>query len=523
MNKIQHFLLKAGVGVILIVLLIVAGGPGATVPNHTPASAAQANSELVIGHPVLPTGLDPVMDGSLLASSAYLLIFDRLIEVDETGQLVPSIALSWTAVEDTVWEIKIREGVHFHNGEVLDAEDVAFSLQHAAFDEDVSLYTAQYGKLIASIDVIDPTTVHIVTTEPWALCPARLVLLRIIPKDYFEEVGGAAAFSEAPVGSGPYKVVDWEIDNFIQMERFEDYWKGASGPEKVTMRLMGEESSRVNALEAGEVNVATIIDPEQAIRLEGDGFQLISVPTGQLFIYFFRPTLGGPIADERVRLAINLAVDVDSIIDALFFGTTEALQGQPATPAIDGFNPDIAAYGYDPDRARTLLADAGYGDGITLTLDTTSGRAPKDQETAEIIAAMLADVGITVNININEWGVYLDKLFNAGMGDMWSLSLNAAPSMTLENPSFNFTSFTGHKSQADPDYDALQARWSQTFDPEERAVLAHEMLQYIHDQAWGLFLWQVPGVHVAAPNVEGFQIGPDYKIDLSNVVIRSGE
>lgn len=520
--NIRRFLFKPAVGGVVVALLVATGNLALTTPNEPLVATAQTNSELVIGHPVLPTGLDPVMDGAQLASSAYLLIFDRLIEVDETGQLVPSIALSWTAIEDTVWEIKIREGVLFHNGEVLDAEDVAFSLQHAAFDEDVSLFTAQYGKLIASIDVIDPATIHIVTTEPWALCPARLVLLRIIPKDYFEQVGGAAAFSESPVGSGPYRVVDWEIDDFIQMERFEDYWRGASGPKRVTMRLMSELSSRITALEAGEIDIATMIDPEQALRLEENGFQLISVPTGQLFIYYFRPTLGGPIADQRVRLAINLAVDVDAIIDALFFGTTEALQGQPATPAIDGFNPNIAAYGYDPDRARALLADAGYGDGITLTLDTTSGRAPKDQDAAEIIAAMLADVGITVNININEWGVYLDKLFNAGMGEMWSLSLNAAPSMTLENPSFNFTSFTGHQSQADPIYDELQSRWSQTFDLAERTALAHEMLQYIHDQAWGLFLWQVPGVHVAAPDVEGFQIGADYKMNLSDVVLESG-
>lgn len=519
MRKIRRFLLKAVVGGIVVVLLATTGSLATTIPGETPLAAAQTSSEFVIGHPALPTGLDPVMDGGLTASSAYLLIFDRLIDVDETGQLIPSIALSWTAIEETVWELKIREGVVFHNGETLDAEDVAFSLHHAAFDEDVSLYTAQFSTLIASIDVIDPTTIHIVTTEPWALCPARLVLLRIIPKDYFEEIGGAAAFSEAPVGSGPYKVIDWEIDNFIQMERFEDYWKGVSGPEKVTMRLMTELSSRVTALEAGEVDVATIIDPEQAVRLEENGFQLISVPTGQLYIYYFRPTLGGPIADQRVRLAINLAVDVEAIIDALFFGTTQALQGQPATPAIDGFNPNITAYGYDPDRARALLAEAGYGDGITLTLDTTSGLAPKDQDAAEIIAAMLADVGITVKININERGVYLDKLFNAGMGEIWSLSLNAAPSMTLENPSFNFTSFTGHQSQADPTFDALQSAWSQAFDLTERTALAHEMLQYIHDQAWGLFLWQVPGVHVAAPNVEGFKINADYKIDLSNVVV----
>lgn len=513
MKSPRCYWLKLLIGAVIVAVLMGAAG--------VPQIQAQDGQELVIAHPVLPTGLDPVMDGSMTASTAYMLIFDNLIGVNDTGQLVPNIALSWEAVEDTVWEVKIREGVTFHNGETLDAEDVAFSLEHAAYDEDVSKFTAQFGALIANIEVVDPTTLRIETTEPWAMAPARLVLLRVIPKDYFEEVGGAAAFSEAPIGSGPYQVVDWEVDNFIEFERFEEYWKGASGPEKVTMPLLGEQSSRVNALEAGEVDVATIIDPEQAMRLEKDGFQLVSKPTGQLFIYFFRTPMGGAIADQRVRLAINLAVDVDTIIDTLFFGTTEALQGQPAMPGIAGFNPDIEAYGYDPVEARRLLADAGYGDGLTLTLDVTSGRAPKDQEVAEIVAAMLADIGITVEINVNEWGVYLDKLFNAGMGEMWQLSLNAAPSMTLENPSFNFTTGTAHQSTADPEYDALQAKWSQTFDPEERNEVAHEMLQYIHDQAFGLFLWQVPGVHVVSSRVQGFVIGADYKIDLSEVVITS--
>ena len=159
--------------------------------------SAQEPEDLVIGHSALPAGLDPAMDGGLAANTAYLLIYDRLIEVDKTGSLVPNIALSWTPIEDTIWELKIREDVHFHNGEVLDAEDVAFSLQHFTFDEDVSRFTDQFGKLIESVEAIDSTTVHIKTIEPWALAPARLVLLDIIPKDYFEEVGGAAAFSEA--------------------------------------------------------------------------------------------------------------------------------------------------------------------------------------------------------------------------------------------------------------------------------------------------------------------------------------
>lgn len=516
MKSVRRFLSRAIVVVVLTVLVI--SGILGTAPQNTRVSA-QEPEDLVIGHSALPAGLDPAMDGGLAANTAYLLIYDRLIEVDKTGSLVPNIALSWTPIEDTIWELKIREDVHFHNGEVLDAEDVAFSLQHFTFDEDVSRFTDQFGKLIESVEAIDSTTVHIKTIEPWALAPARLVLLDIIPKDYFEEVGGAAAFSEAPVGSGPYSVVDWEIDNYIEMERFDDYWKGASGPEKVTIRLLAEQSSRVTAIEAGEIDVATTIDPEQALRLEENGFNLVSQPTGQVFIYFFRPTLGGPIADERVRQAINYAVDVDAIVDTLFFGFTEPLQGQPATPAIDGFNPDIEAFGYDPELAKSLLAEAGYADGFSITLDTTSGRVPKDLEVAEIVAAMLADVGITVNIEVNESGVYFEKLFNGEMHEMWALALNAAPSMTLENPSFNFTSFTGHQSQADPAYDELQSEWSRAFDLDEREQLAHEMLQYIHDEAWGLFLWPVPGVHVTASNAEGFKIGPDYKLDLSNVVI----
>ena len=480
-------------------------------------TAQDGGGELSIAVTNLPTSLDPIKDNGLSALTTYALLYDRLIDIDATGQTVPSLATSWEPTSDTVWTIKLRDDVTFHNGEPFNADAVKFVIERALTAEGTKMASAI--EVITDVRVVDDYTVEIETSQPWSLLPSRLSRLWMYPPKYFEEVG-LDGFLAAPVGSGPYKFVEWEQDNYIVLERNENYWRETPAIDRIRLRHMPDQSARVNTIEAGEVDVAFIIDPEQVERLEGKGFQSVNQPIGQAYIYYLRTTVGGPLSDMRVRQAINYAVDVESIVDALFLGRTSVLQGQPVGPDADGFSPDIQAYGYDVERAKELLTEAGYPDGFKLAFDGTSGTAPKDKEVAEVIAAQLAEVGIDVEITLNERGVYLDKLVNANMAPMWSISLNYAPTMDLFGPLFNSTCAALHKSHCDPEFDALFDKWVGTFNAEERNQLAKELLQYYHDQALALFLWQVPGLYVVSPNVTGFAMRPDYTMDLSQTSIQ---
>jgi peptide/nickel transport system substrate-binding protein len=282
---------------------------------------------------------------------------------------------------------------------------------------------------------------------------------------------------------------------------------------------MPDQTSRWNSLEAREIHVAYTIDPEQAERLERAGFKVINQPVGQAFQYFFRTTVKSPLSDVRVRRAINYAVDKEGIVKVAFAGQTRVLQGQPVGLDAHGFDPDIKAYAYDVARAKALMAGAGYPNGFSIQLDVGIGFAPRAKEVAEVISDQLRKAGINVEILLNERGVYLDKLANAKMAPMWELSLNYAPTFDLLSVLNNFICNTLHKSHCDPQFDALYKKWAATFEPAEQRKLSSQALRYINDEALSLFLWQVPGIYMVAPTVEGLKMRGDYTMDLTQVVI----
>jgi len=506
-------MLKKTLILIISLLVLLTGTVGIGV-----AEKSDAKTELVLALTNLPTSLDPLQDSGLSALTTYDLLYDRLVDIDEKGNIIPSLALSWEPTGEKVWTIKLRKNVVFHNGENFDAYTVK-SVIDRALTAPESKQSAQVS-LISEVRVIDGYTVEIETKEPWALLVNRLSRLWMYPTKYFDEVG-PQGFSENPIGGGEYKFVKWKQDDYLVLEKNENYWrKEQSGIKKITLRHTPDITARINAVQAGEADMAFIIDPEQAVMMEGLGYKLISQPIGQAYIYFFRTTLDSPLSDVRVRQAINYAVDKDIIVNEIFMGKTRKLDGQPVGPDCSGYNPNISAYPYDVEKAKKLLTEAGYPDGFTIDFDGTAGLTPKDKEAAVLIADQLSKVGITMKITLNERGVYLDKLFNAKMAPFWAISLNYAPTMDAYRPLNNATSFTAHKSNADPEFDAKYLKWLAIFNPEEGKVISDELLQRYHDDALALFLWQVPGVYVLQPNIEGIKMRPDYTIDLTNAVVK---
>jgi peptide/nickel transport system substrate-binding protein len=494
------------------------GGPAPLGLGTRRALAAPAPAEVAIGLTALPVSLDPVQDNGLTALATYSLLYDRLIDIDDRGNERPSVATSWRAVNDRTWEFKIRTGVRFHNGEPLDAAAVKFAIDRA-LTAPQSRFRTTLGP-ISRVNTPDATTVIVETSEPFAFLPSRLgTRVWFYPPRYFQE-RDVAGFTAAPVGSGRFRFVSWQRDNFVLLDRHDTYWGGAVQIARIRLRHMPDYNSRLTALEARELHLGYIMDVDDAERLERGGFRTVVQPIGQGFQYFFRTTIASPLRDVRVRRAFNHAVNKDLMARVFFAGKTRVLQGQPVGPDAQGFDADIKPYAFDQHRARQLLAEAGHPNGFTLPMDIGIGFAPRAKEVAEMIAGDLRTIGVRAQIQENERGVYLDKLVNARMAPMWELSLNYAPSFDLLPVLNNFICDTLHKSHCDPQFDALYRRWVGSFNEADQKRLGNQALRYVSQQALALFLWQIPGIYVTSPNLQGVRFRGDYTMDLTQATVR---
>lgn len=482
-------------------------------------TSAFAN-DLRIGIGALPASPDPNFDPSLFARPFYGVVYDTLVMASDGGS-APALLESWEVIDDTTWRFVVRDGIVFHNGEPFDAHAVKWNFEHIKDPASQSRHLFRLD-LVDRVEVVDELTVDIFTSQPYGSFLANLTYIFMLPPQYFQEVG-QVEFNRAPVGTGPFKVTQWRQDESITLEAFQDHWRGSPILEGMSFQLMPEASSRIAALEAGEVDLIYALPPEQGSRLEGRGFQVLSNPIGHSFIITLRNNVESPFTDVRVRLAANHAVNQDLIIDELLGGYARKLEGQMVGPGDVGYNPEVSAYGYDPEEAVRLLNEAGYPNGFTVDLECPSGRYIKDREVCEAVASQLARVGIRANLQILESGVWLDKWLNDTMAPLFNVAIQYAPPMDLEFASPQFTGRASNSTFSDPDgiMEDLFTQQQMTLDQNERAGILRALAQRVHDQVIYIFLFQVPNIVAASPDVNGIAFRPDYTFtDVLSVSLR---
>lgn len=349
-----------------------------------------------------PTTLDPhaADDGSEKAVNDN--VFETLMTRDAEGNLGLGLATAEPVqIDPTTWEFTIPAGLTFHNGEPLDAAAIVHSVERM-IDPDLNSEQLSYFSTLSGAEAVDATTVRIFTSGPDPILPARMYYFMIVPPVASE----AEDFASAPVGSGPYRFVSWDRGNEIVLEA-DPNWRGAA-PDvtQVTYRFIEESGTRMAALMAGEVDLITNLLPEFAGQVPAAvSMRGLEHPTVIL------NTEGGITADRRVRQALNLAVDKEALASALFEGQAQVEAGQLLGPTYFGFNDDISAYPFDPDRAMALLDEAGAAGG-DITLVGTSGRWLKDRELTEVVAGYWSAVGLNVDVQIYEFDEYLQRLFD---------------------------------------------------------------------------------------------------------------
>ena len=387
------------------------------------AAGAASAEKLTIGVASETTSIDPQFHNVGPNNALSLHIFDRLILQDERQRLMPGLALSWTPVDDLTWEFKLREGVKFHDGTDFTADDVVCTFERAPDvpNSPASFATYTKGK---TLEKIDDYTVHFKTEEPYPLMGNDVSTVAIIS----DSVGCGATTEEfnagtAAVGTGPYKFVSYTPGQSVVFERNEDYWGEMPEWTEVEFRPISSGPSRVAALLAGDVDVISGVPTTDITTLQNnDDVDLFQGPSNRV-IYLhmdqFRENsphitaldggeIKNPLLDVRVRKAISMAISRDAIVDRVMEGVAVPA-GQLLPDGFFGVSENIEVPAYDPEGAKALLAEAGYGDGFAMTIHGPNDRYINDAKIAEAIAQMLTRVGIRTAVETMPRSVYFGR------------------------------------------------------------------------------------------------------------------
>ena len=377
---------------------------------------------LVFGRGGDSVSLDPaiVTDGESFKVTEN--IFETLLEFGEQDTTIhPGLAKEWEVSEDGLtYTFHLQEGVKFHDGTDFNAEAVVKNVERwkAGTEEQFyyfnSMFKAEGQDIIKTVTAVDETTVVFELSRPQAPFLKNLAMspFGIASPTAFEAAGDK--FGDNPVGTGPFVFVEWKRNDSITVKKNENYWKeGLPKLDTIIFRAIPDNSARLNALVTGEIDLADGINPSDAASIESNpDLALIERPSMNIG-YLGLTNTRKPFDNKLVRQAVNYAIDKQAIVDAFFEGRAEVAVN-PMPPSISGYNDEIAGYEYNPEKAKELLAEAGY-DGTEIELwamPVPRPYMPDGQKVAEAIQKNLADVGIPSKIVTFEWATYLEKAKN---------------------------------------------------------------------------------------------------------------
>lgn len=410
--------------------------PSGPIAIATPEPATALQTVTVITHRALQT-LEPYqLVGMHPDESVAYHLWDTLVWINDDFSLAPMLAESWTLVNDQTWRFDLRQGVTFHNNEPFNAEAVKFSLERST-SLPTSLETFYTDAHVEAIEVVDDYTVRIRTSEPVSNLPYLITSVEMLPPGYYSRTP-ADQLATQPVGTGPYRVQSWVPGQPLVLEANLDYWQGTPLISTLIFDSKDTPTARLEALLKGEANLVADLTPEQATEAETDATRFLPVESTKRLFIGIRSDPGTPLADVRVRQALNYAVNVDTLIKEYSGGFGQRYGSWVLPP---GANPELTPWPYDLGQARMLLAEAGYSEGFNVVLDAPSGRYYNDLAIAEAVAEQLAQIGVQVTVQSYNWESYVTKrLAPQRTAPLFLLALASRgdPLTDTENLSFAF-------------------------------------------------------------------------------------
>ncbi len=484
-----------------------------------PSAFAQAR-QLILADSTDASSLDPHVQNDGQSEQVVAMLYSTLLKFTADGKIVADLAESWRVSPDKkTWTFVLKKGVKFHNGKEVTASDVKATYERFMADtaDGKRLVVKQKAKMIVKVEVLDKYTVSLTTKDPYG--PMMSLLsnrsLAIMDPAVFNKHGiNTGAFVESTVGTGPYRIVSWKKDEEIVLERFADYFGTPAKTQRLIFRVIPEATSRVIALENGEVDFLKQFPAEDQIRLaKGPRTQVVQTPS--VGSRLFRFGCDDPIiANPKVRQAMLYAIDRPAIINGLFPGQSGPSYG-PLTPVVWG-HVNLGEIKRDIPRAKKLLAEAGYPNGFKTKIVTTP-RYAKGVELAEALSANLKDVGIDAAIEVLEWSVIL-PLWSGVTPQVFDQPLfimGAGTSMMDADGGLRglyTTTETGTNEQnygfySNKEVDVLVNGAASETDPEKRYAMykrAQEIL-YLEDPV-AIWLFDRPTTVAASSRVKGIEI-----------------
>src|SRR5499426_2736506 len=472
----------------------------------TPVAQSQGRGkEIVIGLGAEPRTMLAVTIVDWTTNNMLEHIYDRLLDRDaKTLKPKPMLATGWKIVNDTTWEFTLRQGVKFHNGEPFNAQSVKATLEYALDPASKSHFAASaYWKPVKEVQIVNDYTVRMITEKPWPslIDHASLTNSLMMPPRALKEQG-AQALAQKPIGTGPFRFVEWKRDDRLVLERNPDYWQGPADASRVTFRFIPEFSARMAALLSGEIDIMKDVPPHAVEAVDRSGRAKIRSAVSSRINYLALVNLKpGPMQDLRTRRAMNHAVDVEELIKQVLEGHATKMCGSLAPANADFVQ--VECYKYDPARAQALFKEAGVDPAkLALTLDTPSGRYPLDKDVSLAIGAQLQRLGIKTNVVVNEWGTHLDKIKNRNTGELFFLAWGPALfGQGTMHPLFladqTYSSYGNNKV-----LDDKIGRAVTIVDPKARADAYAELQRLVRDEAPWVFLWQQHDLYGVANQIE---------------------
>ena len=457
------------------------------------------------------------------AHNASEQLYDSLVWVNDNAKVVPALAESWTISEDgCTYTFKLRKGVVFHNGEAFTADSVVFTWEQMRQDK---IKWSEKFTFVKKVKKIDDYTVTISTEKPSPLLLRVLASFwTMLPPKYYTEKG-EQGFLNHPVGAGPFQFVEWKKGDRLVYEANPTYWDKENYPKVKTLifRPIPESATRVSAIKAGEVDMVGRLSSEEAAQLKGlANVKLIIYPKDRIYYITFNNLTSGkgkPTMDPRVRQAMNYAVDVDAIIDALFNG-----QGRPATGLVMsgefGYDKAAKPFGYDPAKAKALLKEAGYPNGFKMQMAGPTGAYSNFEQVLEAIQGYLADVGIETDLNLMESGKYWDleakKQLPALFGESWSETNGESLERLKGALGGNDASFSAWE---DPKIKKYLVDIGSTVDDAKREQLYIELQRYMIENPPFIYLYEPMAFEAINPKVKGYLPRPAEDYFLKTVSV----
>lgn len=473
--------------------------------------AGESSSQITIGIPQdIEDSLDPHKAVAAGTKEVLFNLYEGLVKPDSSGELQPAIASDYSISEDaTTYTFTLREGVKFHDGSMVTAEDVKYSIDRCADTTNGEPLVEAYSN-IKSVNIVDEKTVEVVLNTADSDFLANMTTAIIPASNENPDTN--------PIGTGPYKYVFRSPQENFVVEKFDEYWGTPANIENVTFRVCANADSIVMNLQGGSIDMFARLTTTQASQL-GDQFDVLE-GTMNLVQALYLNNAVEPFNDERVRQALCYAVDPQGIMDLISDGKGTEI-GSSMFPAFEKYYmPELNdVYSQDFDKAKELLAEAGYPDGFSFTI-TVPSNYQQHIDTAQVLVEQLKNIGVTAEIELVEWETwvseaYTNRNFEATVVgvDASSLTASALLSRFVSDAPNNFINFSN------ADYDAAYARAEAAVDDEEKTEAYKECEGLLAEHAANVYIQDLPCLVALNKKYAGYEFYPLYVQDISKLYI----